>query len=317
MQRFLLKSILQLIPTLFIASIMIFAIIAFSPGDPVTMLLGTEATPEQIAAERARLGIDKPIIVRYLVWIGDIAQLKFGYSFMNGRPVTSLIADAMPKTLQLTILSMLVAVSCGFLLGIVSALRPNSILDAIITSISSLALSIPNFWLGLMMILLFAVYLKWLPPSGTGALDGGYFLNFRYLFMPVMCIAIPNVAVFTRYMRSAMVDVMNTDYIRAARAKGLFEFRVINRHAIRNAMIPVVTIIGIQFGRLLAGAVITEAVFAYSGIGRLIIVAIMSRDYPVVQASLMLVVFLFIIINLLVDISYGFLDPRVRVARGY
>lgn len=317
MQRFLVKSVIQLIPTLLIASIIIFAIIVLSPGDPVAMRLGTEATQEQIQAERARLGLDKPIIVRYLVWLSDIAHLDFGVSLSNGRSVTSLIADAFPKTLQLAIISMLVSILFGFVLGVISALTPNSKMDILITSISSFALAIPGFWLGLMMILVFSVRLQWLPPSGTGELEGGYFLNFRYLLMPVISIAVPQMAVFARYMRSAMIDVLSTDYIRTARAKGLFEPSVIKNHALRNAMIPVITIVGIQFGRLLAGAVITEAVFAYSGIGRLILVAIMNRDYPVVQASLMLVVLIFIITNLLVDLSYGFLDPRVRVARGY
>lgn len=317
MQRFLLKSFLQLIPTLFIASILIFAIIVLSPGDPVTMNLGPEATDEQIAAERTRLGLDKPIVVRYMVWVSDVFHLKLGYSFTNGRPVAGMILDAFPKTLQLALISMVVSVFFGFILGVISALKPNTKIDTLITSLCSLALAVPGFWLGLMMILVFSVKLKWLPPSGTGELEGGYILNFKYLLMPVISIAVAQIAVFARYMRSAMMDVLSSDYIRTARAKGLFELRVINHHALRNAMIPVITIIGIQFGRLLAGAVITEAVFAYSGIGRLILVSIMNRDYPVVQAALMLVVVIFIITNLLVDLSYGLLDPRVRTARGY
>lgn len=317
MQRFLVKSFLQLIPTLFIASIIIFAIIVLSPGDPVAMVLGPEASPEQILAERSRLGLDKPIFIRYIVWLGDTLQFKLGYSIVNGQPVGRMIADAFPKTFQLAVLSMIVSVFFGFIFGVLSALQQNSKLDTIITSLSSIALAIPNFWLGLMMILVFSVRLHWLPPSGSGDLDGSYILNFKYLIMPVTSIAVANIAVFSRYVRSSMIDVLSTDYIRAARAKGLFETRVISHHALRNAMIPVITIIGIQFGRLMAGAVITEAVFAYSGIGRLILVSIMNRDYPVVQSSLMLVVVIFIITNLLVDLSYGVLDPRVRVARGY
>jgi len=317
MQRFLIKSVFQLVPTLLIASAIIFAIIVLSPGDPAAMLLGPEATAEQIQVERVRLGIDKPIFIRYGIWLSDIVQLKFGFSFSNGRPVAELIGNAFPKTLQLAVISLVVSVIGGFILGVISALKPNTVLDSIITSFCSLFLALPGFWLGLMMILVFSVRLHWLPPSGTGELDGGYFLNWKYLIMPVVSIAIPQIAVFARYMRSAMVDVLSTDYIRTARAKGLSELRVVSNHAIRNAMIPVVTIIGIQFGRLLAGAVIVEAVFAYSGIGRLILVSILNRDYPVVQASLMLVVMIFIITNLLVDLSYGFLDPRVRVARGY
>lgn len=317
MRRFLLKSILQLIPTLFIASILIFAIIALSPGDPAEMLLGREATPQQLAAERARLGLDKPIVVRYVVWLSDVARLNFGYSLTNGQPVISLIANAFPKTLQLAILAIMISVFWGFVLGVISALKPNSKPDTIITMFISLALAIPAFWLGLVLILIFSVSLKLLPPSGTGELGGSYFLNVKYLIMPVVSISIPQIAVFARYMRSSMIDVLTKDYIRTARAKGLFETRVINYHALRNAMVPVITIIGIQFGRLLAGVVIIEAVFSYSGIGHLILVSIMNRDYPVVQASLMLVVLMFIVVNLLVDLSYGILDPRVRVARGY
>lgn len=315
MQRFLLRSILQLVPTLFIASLIIFAIIALSPGDPVTMLLGSEATEQQIAAERARLGLDKPIMVRYAIWLTDIAQFKFGYSYQNGQPVIRLIADAFPKTLQLASLAMLVAVTTGFILGVISALRRNSRIDTLITSFSSVALAVPGFWLALMLILIFAVRLRWLPASGTGELDGTYVLNFRYLVLPVASVALAQIAVFARYMRSAMLDVLSADYIRTARAKGLIERIVINKHALRNAMIPVVTIIGIQFARLLAGEVIIESMFAYSGIGRLVIVAILNRDYPVVQATLMLVVVIFIVANLMVDLSYGILDPRVRLAK--
>lgn len=317
MQRFLLKSILQLIPTLFIASILIFAIITLSPGDPAQEMLGFEATPAQLAAENKALGLDKPVVVRYFIWLSNVAHLNFGYSVINGQPVITLIAEAFPKTVQLAVISLFVSVVGGFILGVLSALKPNSKLDSIITFFISLGLAIPGFWLGILLILLFSVSLHVLPPSGTGQLEGSYILNIKYLIMPVVCISVPQIAVFARYVRSTMIDVLSTDYIRTARAKGLFEWQVIDRHALRNAMIPVITIIGIQFGRLLAGVVVIEAVFAYSGIGQLILVAILDKDYPVVQASLMLVVTIFIIVNLLVDLSYGFLDPRIRVARGY
>jgi peptide/nickel transport system permease protein len=315
MHKFLAISLLQVIPTLFIASLIIFGIIALSPGDPTAMMLGPEATAEQKQLERARLGLDKPIFVRYIIWLGNAAQLKFGYSMATGHPVIQLISDAFPNTLKLAVSAMVLSVSLGMLLGMASALKRNKPIDLLITSLSSLALSVPSFWLGILMILLFSVALHWLPSSGTNDLDGNFATSLRYLVMPVVSIAFGQIAVFSRYTRAAMLDVLSADYIRTARAKGLIERLVIGRHALRNALIPIVTIIGIQFARLLGGAVITEAVFAFSGIGRLVIVSILNRDYPVVQATLMIIVLIFVFTNLLVDLSYGFLDPRVRTAR--
>jgi peptide/nickel transport system permease protein len=315
MQKFLATSFLQVIPTLFIASLIIFSIIALSPGDPAAMRLGPEATDEMKQLERVRLGLDKPIFVRYFIWMSDAVQLKFGFSMSTGHPVTTLIADAFPNTLKLAVSSMVISVLLGTILGMISALQRNKPIDLFITSISSLGLSIPSFWLGILMIILFSVTLHWLPSSGTNDMDGNFGTSLKYLVMPIISIAFGQIAVFSRYTRSAMLDVLSADYIRTARAKGLVERLVISRHALRNALIPVVTIVGIQFARLLGGAVITEAVFAFSGIGRLVIVSILNRDYPVVQATLMIIVLIFVFTNLLVDISYGFLDPRVRTAR--
>jgi peptide/nickel transport system permease protein len=312
MQRYIARRLLQLIPTLFLASILIFAIIHLAPGDPAVIMAGFDATPEQIQAERVRLGLDKPIPVQYAVWLSDVVRLNLGHSMISGRPVATLVADAFPNTLRLAVTALVVSVVIGITLGAVAALKQNSWLDSLITSISSIALAVPGFWLGILMILLFSVRLRWLPPSGTGEAGASVISNFRYLIMPVAAIAFAQMAVFSRYCRSALIDVMTTDYIRTARAKGLREGAVVRVHALKNALIPIVTIIGIQAGRLLGGVVIIEAVFAYSGMGRLVVLSIMNRDAPVVQAALMLVVVVFLLVNLLVDLLYGYIDPRVR-----
>ncbi len=314
MLKYLIRRLVMLVPTLFLASILIFAIIQLAPGDPARMMLGTEATEQQIARERARLGLDQPIPVRYAVWLSDVARLNLGTSQINNQPVTQLVGNAFPNTLRLALATLTVALLIGFPLGIWAAIRQNRGVDFAVTSLSSLGLAIPSFWLGLMLILVFSVRLRWLPPSGVGE-PGAFFLsNLEYLIMPVIAIAVSNMAVFSRFVRSAMIDVLATDYVRTARAKGLPERIVIVRHALRTTLLPVVTTVGIQFGSLLGGAVVTESVFTYPGIGRLIVRSILNRDYPVVQATLMLVVAIFLITNILVDLSYAYLDPSVKLA---
>lgn len=313
MQRFLIQRLLLLIPTLLLASVLIFAIIELAPGDPAQMMLGTEATPEQVAAERVRLGLDRPIPVRYLIWLGDVSQLNLGVSLVDDRPVTALVLEAFPNTLRLALGALVLSTLIGFPLGVLSALRQNQPIDFVITWFASLGLAVPSFWLGIMLILFFSVDLKWLPPSGAGDPDQGLLSALSFLVMPVATIAVSNLAVYARFVRSSMIDVLTADFVRTARAKGLRETAVIYRHALRNALIPVVTILGIQFGRLLGGAVITEAVFAYPGIGRLVVTSILNRDYPVVQATLMLVVIIFLLTNIVVDLSYALLDPRLNL----
>lgn len=315
MQRYLIRRLLLLIPTLFLASVLIFAIIALAPGDPARMMLGSQATPEEVAVERERLGLDRPIPVRYAIWLTDVAQLNLGVSQSNRRSVSSLIADALPNTMRLALTSLAVAMLVGFPLGVLAAINANRRIDAIITGINSLGLAMPAFWFGLLLILFFSVELKWLPASGIGDSNQTFLQRLPYLIMPVATIAVSNLSVFSRYVRSAMIDVLSADYVRTARAKGLSEKVVIFQHALRNAMVPVITIVGIQFGRLLGGAVVTESVFAYPGIGRLVINSIANRDYPVVQGTLMLVVLIFLITNIIVDASYALLDPRVKLER--
>ena len=312
MSRYLISRFLLLIPTLFLASILIFAIITLSPGDPAQIRLGTEATEEQIAAERERLGLDEPIPVRYAVWVTDVMRFDLGRSLVNNRPAAELVAAAFPNTLRLVLLALALSLLIGIPMGIIAAVRQNSPLDLAITGMSSLGLAVPSFWLGIMLILVLSVRYRWLPPSGAGDPDEFFISNIKFLIMPVITIAVSNIAVFSRFIRSAMIDTLATDYVRTARAKGLPERIVLTQHALRNALLPTVTVLGIQFGRLLGGAVVTESVFSYPGIGRLVISSILNRDYPVVQATLMFVVLVFLVMNLLVDLSYAYLDPTVK-----
>ena len=313
MQGFLLRRLLLIVPTLFLASLVIFAIITLAPGDPVRMMLGTQATPEEVAQERARLGLDRPVPVRYAVWMTHVLRLDLGRSQVNDQPVTGLVLRAFPYTLRLTLGALSVSVLIGFGIGILAALQQNRPADLVVTGLASLGLAVPSFWLGILLILLFSVTLGWLPPSGVAESGAPPLAALKYLVLPIVTIAVSNLSVFSRFVRTAMLDVLTAHYVRTARAKGLGERGVVIRHALRNALIPVVTILGIQFGRLLGGALITEAVFAYPGIGRLVVTSILNRDYPMVQATLMLVVLIFLAANTIVDISYAYLDPRVKM----
>ena len=313
MQGFLVRRSLLLAPTLFLASVVIFAIITLAPGDPVRMMLGTQATPAEIAQERARLGLDRPVTVRYVIWMLHVSRLDLGRSQVNNQPVATLVLKAFPYTLRLTVGALAISVLIGFVFGILAALKQNRLADLALTGLASLGLAVPSFWLGILLILLFSVTLRWLPPSGVAESGAPSLATLKYLVMPVITVAVSNLSVFSRFVRTAMLEVLTAHYIRTARAKGLNERAVVARHALRNALIPVVTILGIQFGRLLGGALVTEAVFAYPGIGRLVVTSILNRDYPMVQATLMLVVLIFLAANTIVDISYAYLDPRVKV----
>ncbi|HEY3080912.1 MAG TPA: ABC transporter permease [Chloroflexota bacterium] len=311
MLTYLARRWLALLPTLLLASVLIFAIIQLSPGDPVRMKLGTEASPEEVANERERLGLDRPVPYRYAVWLSDVARLNLGRSLVNNKPVVDLVAEAFPNTLRLSLTAFALAVLIGLPLGSLAAVRHNGRVDTLITGLNALGLAVPAFFVGMMLILVFAVSLQWLPPSGVGNPSQPWYANLRYLVLPVATITLSNLSVFSRFVRSAMIDVLGADYVRTARAKGVPELAVIGRHAFRNALIPVVTVLGIQFSRLLGGAVVTEAVFSYPGLGRLVVTSILNRDYPVVQGALMLVVAVFLVTSIVIDLSYTWLDPRV------
>ncbi len=315
MLAYLVRRWSALLPTLFLASLLIFGIIRLSPGDPVRMKLGTEATPEEVSGERERLGLDRPLPLQYLVWLADLGRFDLGRSQVNNRPVTQLLAEYFPNTVRLSVTALLLALLIGVPLGCFAALHQGTRIDLLITGLNSLGLAVPQFWLGMLLIILFSVTLQWLPPSGIGDASRSPLLNLSYLVLPVVTIAVLNLSTLSRFVRSAMIDVLSADYIRTARAKGMRERVVVARHALRNALIPVVTVLGIQIGRLLGGALVTETVFAYPGIGRLVVMSILNRDYPVVQGALMLVVLIFLVTTILVDLSYAYLDPRVAPHR--
>ncbi len=314
MGRYIIRRILLTIPTLILASMAIFLLLRLIPGDPASLVAGSDATPEQVQAVRRDLGLDRPLPVQYVEWLSRILRGDFGRSLIGKYDVWQQVRRAYPATIELTMAAALLALAIALPLGLLAALHPRSWLDRAISAFNALAIGVPNFWLGILLILIFALHFPILPPGGRVPLDEDAIAGLKSLVLPTVTLASGLAAVLTRFIRSAMLEVLSEDYVRTARAKGLRANAVVRRHALRNALIPVITVLGIQLGRLLGGAVIVEAVFAWPGMGRLVVQAITSRDYIVVQGTLLLLVTVFILINLLVDIAYGFIDPRVRVS---
>src|SRR5262245_3859361 len=273
------------------------------PGDAVALMLGEHATPEAVARLRDYLGLDKPLLVRYVAYVGRVAHGDLGRSIQQNRPVVDELGDAWPATLELTVAALALAAALGVAAGVVSAVWPNSLFDAVARVGSLFGLSMPVFWTGLVLIVVFALWLNWLPVGGAGSLG--------HLVLPTVTLALPSMAMIARMTRSAVLDVLREDYVRTARAKGVAEPWVLARHALRNAFIPILTLLGLQSGQLMGGAVLTETVFAWPGLGRLMVKAIFARDYVLLQGAVLVFALAFVVINLLVDLSYGLLDPRV------
>jgi peptide/nickel transport system permease protein len=315
MLGYIVRRVLMMFPVALLSSAVLFALIKATPGDPVRIQLGEQITPENYAALRAELGLDKPVPVQYVIWLGDVMQGDFGKSLRNGAPVSDEIVERLPATVQLgaaaLVLSMVVAVP----IGILSAVYRRSPLGFIATGFTQIGVSLPNFVFAYLLIFVFALQLRFLPPGGYVAFVDEPAENLRRLILPALTLSLFGAATQTRFMRSGIIDTLFQDYMRTARAKGLSERLVIMRHGLRNAMIPVVTILGLQVGTILEGAFITEFIFAWPGIGRLAVQALGSRDYPVVQAVVLVGVFAFLIANLLVDIAYAYLDPRISYGR--
>lgn len=316
MLRFTLSRVGQLILLLAIASVVVFVVIQNTPGDPALMRLGLDATPEQIAIEQARLGLDRSLFERYVIWITDALRLDLGVSFSTGQPVIRMLGDALYHTIRLAVLASLIALLLGTTMGIVAALNRGRRIDAAISAICALGLSLPSFALGTILIIVFAITLRWLPPSGVAMAGDSWGDQLGHLVLPAITLAIPFAMVLARFMRGTLIDVLSQDYIVTARAKGIPMGAVVLTHALRNALIPTITIAGLQIGSLLAGATVTETVFSYPGLGRLTIEAVQGLDYPVVQAALLLTASLFLINTFLVDLTYGLIDPRVRTGAG-
>ncbi len=316
MSTFILRRVLQAIPVLILASVGVFLLLHMVPGDPALLLAGPDATPEVVVAVRKDMGLDQPLPVQYTLWMSHALRGDLGKSYISRLPVWQLIQNALPATIELTLAALVMAILLGIPTGILSAVKRQSMPDWAITAINALSLSIPNFWLGILLIILFALVLNWLPPGGRVELLSNPGVAWKSLLLPALTLALHIGAVLSRFTRAAMIEVLHEDYIRTARAKGLSAIGVISNHAMRNALIPIVTVLGIQFGRLLGGAVIVESVFAWPGIGRMVLQAVLNRDYLLVQGALLLLVMTFIVINLIVDLLYGLLDPRIRLATG-
>lgn len=318
MARFAASRILQAIPTMFIVTMLVFGLIRMAPGDPAAMRMGREAAkPEnlpKLEALREEMGLTKPIPIQYLYWIQDLAQGNFGDSLKNKRPTFDLFMQKLPATLELVVGSTLFALLIAFPLGIIAAIRRGSLIDRAAMGFVSAGLAVPSFWLGLTLILIFSVRLGWLPASGYVPLREDPVENLRRLILPAVTLGTYLAATLMRFVRSDMIQVLGADYIRTARAKGLREKSVILRHAMRNALIPVLTVAGLEIGALLGGAVIIEQVFGWSGVGWLTVQAIFDRDYPLVQTSVLFVTVGLILINLLTDLAYGLLNPRMRIS---
>ena len=285
-------------------SFLVFTIMFFTPGDPAKILLGERAPEAEVQALRTQMGLDDPFFVQYGRFIFNALRGDLGRSLTTRRPAALELFARFPATMQLAAMGVLVAVLIGIPIGIVSATRQYSVFDGASMVLALIGVSMPNFWQGIMMVLLFSIVLRWFPSSGYG--------TFAHLIMPSLTIGTSSAATITRMTRSSMLEVVRQDYIRTARAKGLSERVVITRHALKNALIPIVTVIGLQFGYLLGGAVLTETIFSWPGVGRLMVDAIRQRDYPVVQGGVLLLALTFSVVNLLVDVLYAYIDPRIK-----
>ena len=309
---FVVRRLLQLVPVLLLASTAIWAMIYAVPGGPIAAIAGDNASPEQIAAATAQFGLDRPVLVQYADWLWNALRGDFGISIRGRAPVLELIGQRLPATLQLAIAATIVSLVIGIPVAIVSALRPGSWIDRLLSGWSALALGVPTFWLGILLILVFAVELRWLP-SASGYVP--FWENplgaLRNLALPALTLGVYVSGILARFLRASLVNELRADYVRTARSKGLPERQIVGVHVLRNALLPFVTIVGLMMANFIGGAVVTEAVFTYPGIGRLLIQAITTRDYPLIQGCIVVILVLYIAINLAVDVLYAYIDPRI------
>jgi ABC-type dipeptide/oligopeptide/nickel transport system permease component len=304
MIHFLSRRLLLTIPVLFGVATLVFSLIHLVPGDPVQSMLGDSASPSDMANLRARLGLDRPLYVQYGSFLAGLAKGDLGVSLRTNQPVAAAIAERLPATFELASAAMIVAVLVAIPLGIVAAVRAGTRVDHLATTLSLVGISMPNFWLGPLLAIVFAVTLGWLPVAGRGTL--------AHLVLPAITLGAPLAAVLTRMTRASVIEELRELYVIAARARGVSKARAVLRHAFRNSLIPIVTVLGLQIGAVLTGAVITETIFAWPGVGRLLIQSISFRDYPMVQGCILLIAITYVSMNLLTDVVYGLLDPRIR-----
>jgi peptide/nickel transport system permease protein len=315
-QAYIARRLLQAVPVLLLLTFLVFSLQLMLPGDPVTELIGTSGgqalTPQQIAIYRKELRLDQPIPVQYAHWLSRVAQGDLGKSIKSQRPITTELRARIPVTLQLGLAALFLAIVVSFPLGVLAAVYSNTLLDRVITVVSIAGVSIPNFFLGILLIILFAVKLRWLPASGFTEITSDPAKAIRLLILPAFVLSAGGIGGLTRFIRSSLLEVLRTDYVRTARAKGLPGRRVVWIHALKNGMLPVATIVGLQIGFLLAGAVIVEQIFAIPGIGRFVIAGLSDKDFPVVQGCVLLIGICVLLSSLLTDLAYAVLDPRIR-----
>jgi peptide/nickel transport system permease protein len=335
MLGFLLRRILATIPVVVLISFLVFLLIHAAPGDPADLLLSEEASPEDIAEARHRWGLDQPIYVQYFRFLANILSGDLGTSFKYADPVISLIGERLPATIELALASMLIAIAIGIPLGVWAGAKPNSWADNLGSTFGFFGISMPSFWFGIMLILVVSGYLNWLPSSGRntygvapGGESGFYIIRslftgnlhaawdgIRYLIMPAVALGTGMMGLIMRVTRSSVMEVMDEDYVRTARAKGLAEGRVLWRHVLRNALVPVITVVGLELGTLLSGSIIVETVFSWPGSGALLISAIQSRDYPLITGTVLTYTVAFVAINFAIDVLYALIDPRIRFGK--
>lgn len=312
MLRFILRRLILLVPVLAIVGTIVFILIHLTPGDPAAVILGPDATAEQIESLRDRLGLNEPLYKQYIDWFVGAIRLDFGESIFLSQPVTEALRDRAQPTLLLTLYSLTIQVLIAIPFGVISAVKHNSLIDRILMVLSISGAAIPSFFLGIMLILFFAVRLNWLPSGGFTSITDDPVQHFKQMIMPAFALGFTSAGLLARLVRSSMLDVLKEDYIRTAQAKGLPQRIMVVRHALRNALIPAITVIGYSLGGLLGGAVVTETVFTIPGMGRLIVQSVARRDFPVIQGAILLIATFYVLANLLVDVLYVYIDPRVR-----
>lgn len=314
MKGFLIRRLLQLIPTLFIVAIIIFFITRMLPGNPAAVILGPQASAQDIEEYAEKLGLNDPIHQQFFDYLVNIVTFDFGNSLTYNRPVIDLIAERFPNTIILAISALLIAVAVGVPTGIIAARKQNSIIDYLVTLFSLIGVSMPIFWLGVMLVLYFSVNLGWLPTTGMGSMENGIWDFLKHLILPSIALATIPTAEFARITRSSMLETISQDYIKSARSKGLKESIVIVKHAFKNALTPLLTVLGLQFSNLLGGAVLTETIFSWPGMGLLIVDAIEKRDFIVVQNTVIFIAIIYVVINLIVDILYKVVNPKINLS---
>lgn len=311
MLRFIAARLIGTIPVVFVLSLGVFLMLQLTPGDPVQIMLGQDADPQSIAALRAQLGLDQPLPVQYARWAGNALRGDLGRSIRTNEPVADAIMSRLPVTIELSLIALLISLAIGLPAGVVAATHRNSPLDLTSTGVALLGISLPNFFLGILLILVFAQWLRWVPPSGYTPILQDPLMNLKQMFMPCLALGAALAGIVARLMRSSLLDVLDAEYMRTARSKGLVESSIVVGHGLRNALLPVVTVVGLQVGALLGGTILIETIFALPGIGRLAVDSIFARDFPIVQGVVLFLALVRVLSNLVADLLYGQIDPRI------